>query len=326
MESRIRPDGFDEGESVMNENQPAFWIGRRVLLTGATGFIGSAVARRLTGLGAIVQGVARSSRASAGECPIHRCDLTQIEGCRALIADVQPEVILHLAGHPYAARDLSRVIPTFNANLATTVNILTCAAEAGGARVVLAGSLEEPCAGEGGAGLSSPYAISKWAASAYAKFFHSQYSLGVVVARLFMVYGPGQRDPKKLIPDVIASLLRRESPQVTSGDRPVDWVYVDDVVSGLLSVAQAPGVEGETLDIGTGELTSVRRVVEILVELIPGAPPAEFGAVPARRDEQVRAARTEAAQATIGWSAQVPLREGLARTVEWYRTGEGAVA
>jgi UDP-glucose 4-epimerase len=254
------------------------------------------------------------------------CDLARIEACRALFAETGPEIVVHTAGHPFAARDLERVIPTFNDNLATTVNILTCAAESGKTRVVLAGSLEEPGPGEAGAAISSPYAMSKWAASGYARMFHSLYSLPVVVARLFMVYGPGQRDPKKLIPSVIASLLRGHAPRASSGERPVDWIFIDDVVSGLLALAQAPGVEGKTVDIGTGVLTTVRGVVETLAEIIPGAPAPEFGSVPSRRDEQVRAARAEETRATIGWSARVALRDGLARTVEWFRAGAGGAS
>jgi nucleoside-diphosphate-sugar epimerase len=153
--------------------------------------------------------------------------------------------------------------------------------------------------------------------------FHSLYSLPVVVARLFMVYGPGQRDPKKLIPSVIGSLLRKEPPRVSSGERPVDWVYIDDVVSGILALGQAPGVEGKTVDIGTGVLTTVRGVVETLAELIPGAPAPEFGSVTTRRDEQVRAARVEQTRATMGWSAQVGLSDGLSRTIEWFRDQRG---
>mgnify|MGYP000665079989 CR=1 FL=1 len=227
--------------------------------------------------------------------------------------------MLHTAGHPYAARDLGSVVPTFRDNLETTVNLLVSTAEAQVSRVVLCGSLEEPEGDEAAAALSSPYAISKAAATNYARLFHDLYGHPVVVARLFMVYGPGQWALSKLIPSTILTLLRGESPKVSSGERPVDWVYIDDVVDGILACALAPGVEGRRIDIGTGVLTTVRGVVEAIGTLIPQGPAPAFGTVPNRPAEQVRAARVDRSQALLGWKAKTELLDGLRRTVEWYR-------
>ena len=295
------------------------WAGRRVLVTGATGFIGAALTRRLVQAGASVSGVARRSHVTEAGLALHTVDLSDLAGCRALIAREQPEFVLHTAGHPYAARDLASVVPTFRDNLETTVNLLVTTAEAGVARLVLCGSLEEPEAADADGALSSPYAISKSAATGYARLFHSLYNHPVVVARLFMVYGPGQRALNKLIPSTILALLSGEAPRVSSGDRPVDWVFIDDVVDGILACALAPGVDGQRIDIGTGVLTTVRGVVETLCDLVPGGPEPAFGTVPNRPGEQVRAARVDQSRDQVGWIPQVALREGLERTVEWYR-------
>src|SRR4051812_12307943 len=228
------------------------WHSRRVLVTGATGFIGSAVAARLLELGAVVHGAATAG--GAAPFPITACDLSIPEQCEKLMAGSAPEIVFHLPGHPFAARDLAHVIPTFRDNLATTVNILTCSVRFRVGRVVLAGSLEEPAEPGPSAVMSSPYALSKSSASAYARLFHAQFGLSVVVARLFMVYGPGQRDPHKLIPSAIHALLRGQAPRVSAGQRGIDWVYIDDAVEGLLAAARAPGIDGGTVDIGTGTL------------------------------------------------------------------------
>src|SRR5882672_9540872 len=106
-----------------NRDPHGAWHRRRVLVTGATGFIGSAVAARLLGLGAVVHGAATVARAAP--FPIAGCDLSIPEQCEKLIAESAPEIVFHLAGHPFAARDLAHVIPTFRDNLATTVNLLT---------------------------------------------------------------------------------------------------------------------------------------------------------------------------------------------------------
>ncbi len=296
------------------------WSGRRVLVTGATGFIGAATTRRLVALGASTSGVTRREPDASAPCPMHRCDLADLAQCRALIERTKPDVVIHTAGHPFAARDLARIEPTFRDNLETVVNLLTATAQTGISRVVLCGSLEEPEPDDAAGALSSPYAISKWAATNYARLFHSLYQHPVVIARLFMVYGPGQNDLKKLIPGSILSLLRGEAPKISSGERPVDWVFVDDVVDGLLACATAPGVAGLRIDIGTGVLTTVRRVVETLAELIPGAPAPQIGSVPTRAAEQVRAARTDQTRAHLGWAPAIDLRRGLERTIDWYRS------
>ena len=132
-------------------------------------------------------------------------------------------------------RDLTAVVPTFTANLTATINLLTALAEAPTPRLTMAGSLEEP--DNLGQPPSSPYAASKAAAYSYSQMFESLYGISVVVPRVFLVYGPGQDDPKKLIPHVVSSLMRGEAPKLSSGTRPVDWVYVNDVAEGLAAAA-----------------------------------------------------------------------------------------
>lgn len=271
-------------------------------------------------LGADVYGVSRADPGgAAAPFRVVACDLSNLDDCRRAVVELEPERILHLAGHPFGARDLERIVPTLRDNLIATVNLLTAASERGVGRVVVTGSLEEPDP-RVDAIPSSPYAASKWAATAYARLFHRLYALPVVIARLFMVYGPGQREPTKLIPSVIASLLRSEAPRITSGERRVDWIYVDDVVSGLLAAADAPAIEGKTIDLGTGVLTSVRGVVDALAALVPGAPEPMFGSVQARPFEQERAADVGATRRELGWVPSVPLARGLAETLEWFRT------
>jgi nucleoside-diphosphate-sugar epimerase len=171
----------------------------------------------------------------------------------------------------------------------------------------------------------SPYAAAKFAASAYGRMFHSLYRTPVATLRLFMVYGPGQQDVKKLVPYVTLSLLEGRAPELSSGVRRVDWIYVDDVVDGYLAAALSPAVDGCTIDLGSGELVSVRSVVERLTTIVgtPGVVPV-FGAVSDRPMEQERCAVLAEARAVLGWSPRTPLDDGLRRTVDWYRAWRGA--
>ena len=149
--------------------------------------------------------------------------------------------------------------------------------------------------------------------------FRALYELSVMHLRMFMVYGPGQRDLRKLVPYVTTSLLRGEAPELMSGDREVDWVYVDDVVDAFLSAAVTPIADAASLDIGSGELVAVRAVVGQLRRLVGGSIEPSFGALPDRRLERVRVANPEPAAAAIGWRPRTSLHDGLARTVDFYR-------
>ena len=267
-----------------------------------------------------VHGVSREERAATDSCARwHTNRLDDIETVRALFKAARPDFVFHLASHVAGSRALELVLPTYSANLTSTVNILTAATELGCERVLLTGSLEEPDPGPEHAVPSSPYAAAKFAASAYGRMFHALYNSPVVILRVFMVYGPGQQDLKKLVPYVVLSMLKGEVPQLSSGTREVDWIYVDDVVEGFVAAATAPGVEGSTLELGTGRSVTVRSVVEELVNIIRPAVPPVFGAVPERPMEQIRVANVEDTYRRLGWRARTTLSDGLSRTVEWYR-------
>ena len=150
--------------------------------------------------------------------------------------------------------------------------------------------------------------------------FFSLHGVPVVTLRIFMVYGPGQHDETKLVPYVITSLLRDDPPKLASGSRPVDWVYVDDVVDALVRSANADQANGATIDVGSGVLTPVRSVVESIARLIPSSPAPQFGALPDRPNERVRLADVERAGSLLGWAPSTSLERGLAATVDWYAT------
>jgi nucleoside-diphosphate-sugar epimerase len=191
--------------------------------------------------------------------------------------------------------------------------------EAGGCRIVLAGSMQEPHTEDPAAVPCSPYAASKWACTGYARMCHGLYQLPVIIARPFMVYGPGQWDLSKLLPYVITSLLQNKSPRVSSGSRALDWVFVDDVVTGLLMVADSTAMDARTIDLGTGHLVTISDMLQRVAQLISGAKGIEFGAIADRPLERPHAARISETRRLTGWSPSTSLDVGLARTIAWYR-------
>jgi UDP-glucose 4-epimerase len=291
----------------------------KALVTGASGFIGRALCRSLIDEGIETTAMTRLGAATLEGVTSVTADLGDEAAVTRCLGDVRADLVFHLAGVTSATRTLDAVVPTFNANLTSTVNLLTAATRIGCRRIVLAGSLEEPDGPSADDVPSSPYAASKWAGSMYARMFWQLYQTPVTVARIFMVYGPQQRDTNKLIPYATRCLLAGEPLRLSSGTRAVDWVFVEDVARGLLALSRADGVDGLSVDLGTGVLTSVREVVERLARLAGRDARLQFGAFPDRPQEQVRCADVARAEQLTGWHALVNLDDGLARTVDSYR-------
>jgi UDP-glucose 4-epimerase len=292
--------------------------GAKALITGGAGFIGSHLCNLLRASGWIVHSV---SRRAAGPPSAHRhwqVDLTDLVATRELLTATRPDYVFHLASHVWGAPDLKHVLPSFHGNLHTTVNLLSLIAEMGCRRFIVTGSLVEPDSRSGEDVPPAPYAASKWASADYVRMFHALYQLPGAIARVFMVYGPAQQDPTKLIPYVIGRVLRDEAPDITSGRRLIDWVYVDDVAEGLARMAVAPDIAGRTVDLGSGSLISTAELVEKICELMGGKQKPRFGAIPDRPMEPTRAARVDETLRILHWSPRTSLVDGLRRTIEWY--------
>jgi UDP-glucose 4-epimerase len=293
---------------------------QKVLITGASGFIGMHLCERLLKEGAEVHAVYRTQNPPEdSRAQWWQADLSDEGSVRGLFRDIRPDLIFHLASHVKGAPNLEHVLPTFRSNLQSTVNLLTLAAEQGCKRMVITGSLAEPEPQNGELFPSAPYAAAKWASSGYARMFHALYKLPVVIARVFMVYGPAQQDLTKLVPYVILSILRGETPKISSGGRPVDWIYVSDVVDGFMALAERPGIDGGTFEIGSGSLISIREIVQQLAAVVDPKAKVEFGALADRPLEPTRIANIAETLAKLGWKPKVSLQEGLERTVDWYR-------
>jgi nucleoside-diphosphate-sugar epimerase len=315
------------------------WAGRRVLVTGGTGFLGQHLTRRLAGLGARVsvalckdEGPDTVAALPAAVDP-REGDVRDADRLDQLIETAEPELVFHLAAvgvnEPFIAAETALQV-----NLHGTLNLLQAVQNSRGAghrapghrapvrRVVVVGTSYEY--GEGGAlDPGNVYAASKVAAWAFCRMHYRAYGTPVVVARPFNVYGPGQ-NPRALIPAAIEAACGGRDFPTTPGEQRRDFVHVDDVVGGLIALATAEGVDGESVDLGTGQATSVRDVVERVYALVKrrssgltqnsGRP--LIGALPYRPgvvwELVADAQRTEE---LTGWRAKIGLDEGLQETL-----------
>jgi nucleoside-diphosphate-sugar epimerase len=297
----------------------AEWSGRRVLVTGGTGFIGSRLLARLDSLGAQTQLVSRrpgpTTTSSVASSVV---ELTDPAACLALVEAYRPDVVFHLASAVIGARDVNLVVPLMQANLGIAVNLLAAVAQVvPHARTVLAGSIEENVGGDGSAP-TSPYTAAKVAATSYATMFALIWGTPVSVLRIGMVYGPGQADRSKLIPSVTTGLLRGENPPVGSGKRLVDWIFVDDVVEAFLCAARVSTPPGTVVDVCSGHPITVRETLEKLDRIVGGSGAPRFGALPDRVADVDQIGDPQPAAEVIGWRPTTDLADGLRRTVEWY--------
>lgn len=296
----------------------------RVLVTGAAGFIGSALVRRLAIAGCELHCTTR--RTAPADVPgledAHaswwRLDLTDRAATERVIQAVRPDYVFHLASQVTGGRDIELVEPLLRAECAGTVNLLEPLSRVGCRRVICAGSMEQPSGDIERATVGSPYAAAKTASRVYQRLFDQLYDLPVINARIAMAYGPGQRDESKLVPHTLNSFLEGRSPKLGDGTREADWVFIEDVVDALLVLTNAAGARGQSVDVGTGTLTSVREVVERIWRIVDADVEPEFGALPARPLERAPRADHERTEQLTGWRARVDLEEGLRRTVESY--------
>jgi nucleoside-diphosphate-sugar epimerase len=293
----------------------------RILVTGASGFLGANLCRRMADLGVEIHGISRTEQA-AKDVQWHRADASDGTVLEGLVREIAPDVVYHLASRVTGSAELAEVRLTLEANVRTALAVFEAAVGSGCHRVVTTGSDKE--LGVNGGAPGSPYAASKLAITGYARMFHQTFGLSVVNLRVFMVYGAGQQDPTKLVPYTIRSLLSGVAPELSGGFRRFDWIYVDDVTDALINAGTTgAGDDGVPIDIGSGELTSIRELVSLIARAVGSDVSPRYGAVPERPPEPAYPADLESAQRLLNWGPQTPLAAGVDAAVAWYRAHMG---
>ena len=164
----------------------------------------------------------------------------------------------------------------------------------------------------------SPYALAKQSAGAFVQMLAEREGFPGAVARLFLVYGPGQ-DEGRFLPQIITACLRNERFAVSPGAQQRDFCYVEDIVDGLVRTAVTSAAHGGVLNLGSGEGSTVRQVIERVVAMAGGGVP-DFGARPYRAGESMALVPDIGRARTIlGWQPETSLDQGLTRTIAYYR-------
>ena len=306
------------------------------LVTGAAGFIGRSIAAALVARRETVRGIdnlitgKRSNLVGLEKMEFIEGDLTDPSACAKACDGV--EIVFHEAALASVPRSVADPVST-NANCVNaTLNLLVAARAAGVRRVVYAGSSsaygDTPTLPKQEAMLPnpiSPYAVAKLAGEHYMRVFARVYGLETVVLRYFNVFGPFQ-DPTSHYSGVLAIFCRKmlagEQPTIYGdGEQSRDFTYIDNVVHANLLAAAAPAekVSGKMMNAATGARITLNQTFEILCGLTgySGKPAYVDGRAGDIRDSL---ADIGLAGELLGYQPIVDFREGLRRTVEWYRS------
>jgi UDP-glucose 4-epimerase len=302
---------------------------RRVLITGAAGFIGSNLAARLLAEGHRVVGIDDLSQGVPEQVPdgteFHRLDVRSA-AIRPLFDGI--DAVFHLAAKNCISDCQLEPVEAASINVVGTVNVFEAARSAGVARVIHAessalyeGIAELPSAEERIAP-QSMYAVTKLAGSAFAAAYERYHGMQLTALRYFCVYGPRQ-DYRRTVPPVMSAfiirLLRGEQPIVYgTGEKRRDFVYVDDVNEFHVQCLHDPRTHGGTFNLGSGRDHSVLEILQEIQALLGTRVTPRFE--PDLPGEAERTCGDIRRARALGWEPRVDLREGLRRSIDYIRT------
>ena len=317
----------------------AFWRGRRVFITGCTGFLGSWLTAALLERGAAVVGLIRLREPDS---ELIRTGLigriTQVSGelldydlLRQTLVEQQIDTVFHLAGQTIVGVANRDPAATFETNIRGTWLLLEAVRQTPTVRGVVVASSEKaygeqttlPYREEFPLQGRHPYEVSKSCADLIAQSFAHTFGLAIAVTRCSNLYGGGDLNWNRLIPGTIQSVLDGQQPVIRSdGSFRRDYLYVADAVRGYLMLAQhltEPGVRGQPFNLGSGCAVSALEVVRTIVALsdTPEIEPVILNEVKNEiLDEYLSPAKAEQA---IGWRPQYTLAGGLKEAMDWYK-------
>jgi UDP-glucose 4-epimerase len=312
--------------------------GKKILVTGGAGFIGSHIVDRLVTEGAEVvildnlcSGKIENIAHHKGKVKFIQKDLRDDAALNEALEGV--DFVSHQAALRSVPKSMERPLEYHEVNVTATLKLFLKAKEKGIKRIAMASSSsvygerfdfpekESDCPKP-----ISPYAASKLIDEHYAYLFSKQFSLGVVCLRYFNVYGPRQSlddEYAVVIPKFISCLLEGKNPPIYGdGDQERDFTFIENVVEANLLALTKPGVEGEAFNIGNGAPNSVNGLLQSLNKIMNKNISATY--LP-QRPGDVRKTHSDISKAAklLGWQPKINFEQGLGKAVEWFKANEG---
>jgi nucleoside-diphosphate-sugar epimerase len=302
--------------------------GKRVLITGGLGFVGSHLSEKLNEYGAKVFIIDNKEKHEGTLVNFKRCDITEPSQLAAIITDISPEVVFHLAANINRASNFDMLYDMIDINLAGTLNLFAALTRVASLRsIVVAGTCEEygvnevPFQENLKENPVTPYSFSKVCTTYLAKMACNVYQLPVIVLRATLAYGPGQGETM-FIPSLIKTLLRDEDFLMTAGEQTRDFIYIDDLLNGYLKAGMLKGHCGEVFNIGSGRGCRIKEVARLIASAMNKEHLLQIGAKEYRPSE-IMSYRADISKArnVLDWYPTVKIEEGLERTIESLTSG-----
>ncbi|MBE2317426.1 NAD-dependent epimerase/dehydratase family protein [Solirubrobacter sp. CPCC 204708] len=301
----------------------------RALVTGAGGFVGATLVRRLLAEGHEVHATGRPGGQPwrledvRADIELHEVDLADAEAIARLVGRARPDWVFHLAAHG-AYSWQTETQPILAVNVLGTAALLDAALDAGAQAFIHAGSSSEyglkdhPPVEDEALAPNSTYAVGKAAATHYCSFVGQRAVARVATLRLYSIYGPWE-DPGRLMPTLAVRGLRGELPPLVAPETARDFVHVDDACDAFVRAAQAPDLEpGVVLNLGSGRQTTLREIVAIAREVLAIEAEPQWGSTAARSwDTSVWVSDPRRIETALGWRASTDLREGFRDLADW---------
>lgn len=318
----------------------SYWKEKRVLITGATGFVGFWLLKELLKENAHVVALVRDwdptcqliRTGLVANVQVVSGDLTNYADLERALSECEVDTVFHLGAQAIVGVAHRSPLPTFESNIRGTFNVLeACRIHASRVkRVVVASSdkaygtgpalpytEEMPLRGQ------HPYDVSKSCADLLAQCYWHTYGLPVVIARCGNIYGGGDLNWSRIVPGAIRSLLQNEAPVIRSDGKFIrDYVYVEDAVAAYLLLARSLDEQetaGEGFNFGPEKPMTVLEIVDAIQRVLGRsdlAPVVLDSVVAEIRDQYLC---SDKATEKLGWTPRYPIAEGLTRTVTWYR-------
>lgn len=320
-----------------NHREP-YWQGRRVLVTGIGGFVGSQLAAALADAGATVVGILRDTRGDrrlemfglTGRVEIIHGSITDYHAVERAFNEYEVQSCFHLAAQAIVGVANRSPLSTFESNIRGTWTVLEAARHSSFLESMVFASTDKvygdqpvlPYTEDAPLAAVYPYDASKLCAETLARSYAVTHDLPLAIVRCANIYGPGDLNWSRIVPGTIRSMLDGEAPVIRSdGTLERDYMYVSDAVSAYMTLATSvtrPDVRGEAFNFGWGRGYSV---LEIVREILSHADaPMEPKVLGQNHGEIARQwLSSEKAERVLGWRPAVALDEGIERSVRWYR-------